>query len=419
VTDRQQAEVGHPGSVFAEPVGWADMAAWHQQVTEIRRDHPVLLVEGDGTRFWAITRHADVLAISRDTDHWLNTARSTLVPQDRWERGLQSGFPLPATLVHLDGAKHHAHRQVTNDWFKAAAVADRQARLDAIADTFVAKMRDLGGECDFAADIAAPYTLRVIMDIYGVPEEDEPLMLQLSQGMFGNTDPEYMGDTADPQARIMEVVLRFVEYFDGITSDRRAHPRDDLASVIATGEVDGCPMGDLERFWYYVIIATAGHDTTSFALSGGMEAFLRDPDQLWALRDDPSLVANAANEMIRWTSPVRHFLRWAQQDIEVRGVTIPKDDCVLLSYPSANRDEDVFVDPGRFDIRRPDADKQISFGVGVHFCLGAHFARRELRTLIGKLAQQLDHLEPAGDPQWSESPFVSGVKHLPTRYSFR
>ncbi len=284
---------------------------------------------------------------------------------------------------------------------------------------FVQRMRDLGGECDFARDVAQPFTLRVIMDIYGVPEEDEPLMWDLTQGLFGAADPEYMGDASDPEARLIESVMSFIDYFNRLTEDRRACPADDLATLIANGRPGGCPMGDAERLWYYIIVATAGHDTTSYALSGGMEALLRDPDQLWALRDDPELAVNAAEECIRWTSPVRHFLRYATEEIEVAGVTIPAEGRVLLSYPSANRDEAAFRDAMSFDVRREDADRLVSFGGGAHFCLGSQFARREVRTMLSKLAGELESIEPAGPAEWSQSAFVSGVKHLPVSYRFR
>lgn len=406
--------------LFTDAQAWADMDQWHDQVARLRREQPVVRCEPEGYEpFWVLTRHADVFAVSRENARWQNTQRSVLGPDADHQRMVESGMPLPATLVHLDGTEHRDHRQVTNDWFKPAKVGQRQPRIDELADLYVQKMRDLGGECDFAKDIAQPYTLRVIMDIYGVPEEDEPLMLDLTQGIFGAADPEFLGDAEDPGARVMASVLSFIQYFNEITEDRRACPADDLASVIANGEIDGCPMSDDRRLWYYIIVATAGHDTTSFALSGGMEAMLRDPDQLWALRDDPDLVVNAAEECIRWTSPVRHFLRYATEDTEVGGEPVPAGGRVLLSYPSANRDEDVFVDPMTFDVRRPDADKLLSFGVGAHFCLGAQFARRELRTMLGRLSRELAHIEPAGEATYAESHFVSGVKHLPVAYSFR
>jgi cytochrome P450 len=292
------------------------------------------------------------------------------------------GVPAPRTLVHLDGTDHRDHRQVTNDWFKPAAVRGLQDAIDGIADGFVDLMREMGGSCDFARDIAQPYTLRVIMEIFGVPEEDRPLMLELTQGLFGAADPEYMGDASDPLGALLNSVGKFKSYFDALTEERRHSPTNDLASVIANGMPGGHPMGEAERLWYYIIVATAGHDTTSYALAGGMEALLRQPPQWAALREDPDLVVNAAEEMIRWTSPVRHFLRYATADTTVAGVEVPAGGRVLLCYPSANRDEDVFDEPDRFDIRRPNADRLIAFGYGVHFCLGAQVARRELRTML-------------------------------------
>jgi cytochrome P450 len=406
--------------LFTHASRWSDMDTWHERVAEIRRDEPVLRVDLDGYEpFWALTRHADVFAMSRDDTHWKNTPKSVLGPEADWRRMSESGMPMPATLVHLDDREHRTHRQVTNDWFKPAAVKHRQPRIDELADLFIERMRDLGGECDFANDIAQPYTLRVIMDIYGVPEEDEALMMALTQGIFGAADPEFLGDAENPEAKVLSSVMEFIQYFNGLTEDRRANPTDDLATVIANGMVDGEPMGDTERLWYYIIVATAGHDTTSFALSGGLEAMLRDESQLAALRADPDLVVNAADEVIRWTSPVRHFMRYATEPAEIGAVKIPEGGRVLLSYPSANRDEDVFERSMTFDVTRPDADKLLSFGVGAHFCLGAQFARRELRTMIGKLSQALDHVELAGATEYSHSQFVSGVKHLPIEYSFR
>jgi cytochrome P450 len=280
-------------------------------------------------------------------------------------------------------------------------------------------MVEMGGECDFAQDIAVPFTLRVIMSIFGVPESDEPLMLRLTQGIFGAADPEYLGDLTNPAELGMAAIAEFGDYFGALAQDRRDHPRNDLATVIANGEVGGCPMDTDAELWYFIIAATAGHDTTSFALSGGTEALLRNPDQLAALAEDRSLMTNAAEEIIRWTSPVRHFMRYAQADTEVAGVTIPEGEGVLLSYWSANRDEDVFADPMRFDITRPDADRLISFGLGAHYCLGSQFARREVRTLLPAMLERIDALELAGEPQWSAANFVGGVKHLPVTYRVR
>ena len=407
------------GLIFVSPAAYADPEAWHTVAAELRRDEPVLRVEAEGyTPFYALTRHADVFEVSRRSDIFWNTRASVLGPDANLEFLHSLGID-PKTLIHMDGVEHRDHRHVTNDWFKPAAVKKRQDAIDTIADEFAAKLVDLGGTCDFAQDIAVPYTLRVIMSIFGVPREDERLMLELTQGIFGAADPEYLGDVGDPMTYLTRTIARFDEYFAELTTDRQAHPTDDLATVIANGQIDGCPMERHAQLWYYIIVATAGHDTTSYALAGGMEALLRHPDQVAALAADPALATNAAEEMIRWTSPVRAFLRYAQQDTEIEGVPIAQGERVLLSYWSANRDEDVFADPMRFDITRPDAEKLISFGLGVHYCLGSQFARREVRTMLPKVLERVRTIELDGDPQWAEANFVGGVKHLPVRYTLR
>jgi cytochrome P450 len=407
------------GTIFIDPVLYADQAAWHAAAAELRADAPVLRVEVEGyTPFWAVTRHEDVFAVSRDNEQFLNTRNSVLGP-DAQLAFLKSIGIEGETLIHMDGDEHRDHRNVANDWFRPRAVAQRQASIEAIADEFVDKFRQMDGTCDFAQDIAVPYTLRVIMGIFGIPQEDEATMLKLTQGIFGAADPEYLGDLSDPMALLADTIAQFERYFDGLTEDRRAHPTDDLATVIATSEVNGCPMDGNARLWYYTIVATAGHDTTSFALSGGLEALLRHPDQVALLQQRPDLVNNAVDEMIRWTSPVRHFLRYLTRPATLSGVEIPEGDRLLLSYPSANRDERMFDEPMAFDAARPNANRMIAFGGGDHFCLGSTFARRELRTILPRLLDAVDTIDVDGQPEWAQANFVGGVKHLPVSATFR
>lgn len=407
------------GSIFMDPQAFADQEAWHATADEIRRESPVLRMEADGFEpFHVLTRHADVFDVSRRSDVWHNTQRSMLMDESMWQFILSQGID-PKTLIHMDGEEHRDHRQVTNDWFKPAAVRHRQGDIEAIADQFVEKMCDLGGECDFAQDVAVPYTLRVIMSIYGIPPEDEPIMLRLTQGIFGAADPEYLLDAGDPMTLGTRTIAQFGDYFGALAEDRRKNPTDDLATVIANGQVGDCPMNPHAELWYFIIVATAGHDTTSYSMSGGLDALLRHPDQMAALAADPELAVNATEEIIRWTSPVRHFMRYAQSDTSVGGVDLAKGERVLLSYPAANRDPEVFTDPHRFDITRPDAGELISFGVGAHYCLGSQFARRELRTFLPKMLAKVDDLQHAGDAQWAEANFVGGVKHLPVSYKVR
>jgi len=412
------SESDSPGNLFLDPVLYADQGAWHAAAAELRDDAPVLRVEVEGyTPFWAVTRHEDVFAVSRDNEHFLNTRNSILGPDAQLEFLKSIGIE-GETLIHMDGDEHRDHRSLANDWFRPRAVAQRQASIEVIADEYVDKFRQLGGTCDFAQDIAVPYTLRVIMGIFGIPQEDEPTMLKLTQGIFGAADPEYLGDLTDPMALLTDTIAQFASYFDALTEDRRSHPTDDLASVIANGEVNGCPMDANARFWYFTIVATAGHDTTSFALSGGLEALLRHPDQVALLQAHPELVNNAVDEMIRWTSPVRHFLRYLTRPATLSGVELPEGERLLLSYPSANRDDRMFDDPMAFDVARPDANRMIAFGGGEHFCLGSTFARRELRTILPKLLAAVDTMAIDGEPAWAQANFVGGVKHLPVAATF-
>jgi cytochrome P450 len=406
--------------VFITPEAYADMDAWHATAAELRRENPVARVEAEGwTPFWAVSRHADVFEVSRRNDLYWNTEYSAPGPDLTYQFLQAAGLELPRTLVHLHGDIHNKYREVTNDWFKPAAVKGLQPAIDAIADDYVQLLADKGGECDFAVDVATPFTMRVIMSIFGVPPEDEAFMLKLTQGMFGAADPEYLGDFTDPLDLVRSTIDEFAAYFDELSADRRANPTNDLASVIANGRVDGEPLGSTESLWYYIIVATAGHDTTSYSMSGGLEQLLRHPDQLRLLQDDPSLIVNAAEEMIRWTSPVRSFFRWVQEDTVLGGQELAAGDVVLTSYPSANRDDAAFERPDEFDITRPDAKNLLSFGLGMHYCLGAQVARREVQTMIRKVLEQVDTIELAGEPQWTGAHFVSGLKHLPISYTLK
>ena len=206
------------------------------------------------------------------------------------------------------------------------------------------------------------------------------------------------------------------QYFNGVTASRREHPTEDLASAIANARIDGEPLSDLETVSYYLIVATAGHDTTSSTISGGMQALIENQEQLTLLRDDLELMPRATEEMIRWVTPVTGMMRTATEDTEVRGVPIAAGDSVLLSYVSANRDEEVFVDADRFDVAR-DPNKHLAFGHGVHFCMGAALARMEINSFFTELIPRLESIELDGDAELTATTFVGGLKHLPIRYA--
>ena len=254
----------------------------------------------------------------------------------------------------MDEPDHKVFRDLTKDWFMPNNIRKVEGRVQAIAKAAVDRMLELGPEIDFVRDVAIWYPLRVIMMILGVPEEDEPRMLQLTQELFGADDPELRRGDATPEDRDA-VVMDFARYFTQMTADRRAHPGDDVATVIANARIDGEPIGELEAISYYIILATAGHDTTSSSTAGGLLAFLEHPEELRKAREDPAILTPAVEEVVRWVTPVKHFLRYATEDYELRGKVVRAGDALMMLYPSANRDEDVFDEPFRFLAdRRPN-----------------------------------------------------------------
>jgi cytochrome P450 len=406
-------ELEEPGRVFTDPKAYADEKRFHAACAQLRRESPVTRVEVNGfDPFWAVTKHADVMEIARQPDRWINAPRPALGPKP-----LNGTGDVPVrTLIQMDPPDHAVYRRISSDWFKPKGIARLNDRAGALAKRYVDRMAELGGACDFVTDVAVHYPLYVILSLLGLPEEDFPRMLKLTQQLFGTVDPELGRGTGQAgNDDLLATLLEFFEYFQTLTENRRANPTDDLGSVIANAEIDGQPIGILEAVGYYVLIATAGHDTTSSAIAGGLHALIEHPDQLQRLRTDPTLVATAVEEMIRWVSPVKQFMRTATADYVLRGITIPAGDAVLLSYPSANRDEEVFDRPDVLDVGR-DPNPHVGFGFGAHFCLGTHLARMEARALYNELLPRLRWVELAASPAYMETLFVGGPKHLPIRY---
>ena len=405
-----------PDDIFTDKHRWGDLDDWNETALRLHERGGIHRIERDGIRpFWAVIDHAAVLDIERQPQLFTNRPEPVLATNAQIE-GRQAEI---RSLIHMDDPEHADYRRLVADWFKPKTIGELQPRLDELSRKAVAKLEEAGGQCDFAAEIALPYPLEVILSILGLPETDYQRMLTLTQHLFGQEDPDLQRGEASPELQA-EVIADFSNYFTELIASRRATPTGDLASAIANGTIDGEPLPPLQTMGLYIIVATAGHDTTSSAMAGGLQALIDHPEQLDKLLADPdTLLNNAIEEMLRWTASVRHFMRTATADTEVLGQQIKEGDWLYLSYKAANLDPKVFDDPLRFDIERPNAAKQISFGYGVHFCLGAQLARLELRSLFSHLLARLEHVEFAGEPAASKTTFVGGYKTLPISYTLR
>ncbi len=404
--------------VLADPTAYADEPRLHEALTFLRSHAPVAWVDKPPYRpFWAITKHADIMDIERANDLWISAPRpllATAEADDMFQEQLAAGMGL-RTLIHMDDPHHRVVRAIGADWFRPKAMRDLKLRVDDLAKRYVDQMAS-GTQCDFVTEVAVNYPLYVILSLLGLPESDFPRMLKLTQEMFGGDDMEFQrGKTPED---ILAVLLDFFTYFAALTAARREHPTEDLASAIANARVEGEHLSDVDTSSYYVIIASAGHDTTKDAISGGLLALIEHPQERERLSGNLDLMPLAVEEMIRWTTPVKEFMRTATADTVVRGVPIAAGESVYLAYVSGNRDEEVFPDPFRFDVGR-SPNKHLAFGYGVHFCLGAALARLEINSFFSELLPRLDSIELTAEPELSATTFVGGLKHLPIRYSVR
>ena len=410
---------------LVDPKAYADGRV-HRAHEWMRANNPVGWVEVDGfDPFWAITRYADIRAISRDNRQFPYGDRAAVLTDqasDRLVRKMTGGSPqLARSLVQMDPPDHMKYRMLTQSWFTPKNIRTLDARITAIAEATVQKMIAMDGRCDFVEDIALYYPLQVVMEILGVPPEDFPLMMRLTQENFAPLDPDSTPegvDLADPEA-YGKAQQAFVEglkrYFGAMTEDRRKNPREDVATIIANAKIDGQPMPLADEIGYYAIVATAGHDTTSSSSAAAMFALATQPDLFRRVKDDLSLIPKLIEEAIRWETPVKTFMRSVSADVDMHGRSMKAGDWLMLCYPSGNRDEDVFDHGDRFDIDRPATD-HVAFGYGPHVCLGQHLARREMIILFQQLLPHIAAVEMAGEPDKSQSFFVNGLKHLPIRF---
>jgi len=409
------------GRDLVAPRSYAERGIPHDQWTQLRRLEPLHRCEPQGfDPFYAVVRHQAICEISKQPERFCN--RFGIVLESDQQRTIleaDSGLGKLRAILVMDPPEHRDYRKIAASWFTPRAIerVDPVAHASAksLVDQLVEQASEGEGECEFANEIAAAHPLRILSTILGVPREEEPRILALTTQLFASDDPDLQREGEDRLAAAKALALDFFKMFNEIIEDRRANPRDDLASVLANGRLNGEPMGLMETLGYFLIVFTAGHDTTKNALVGGLQALAQHPEEFQKLKRNPELVTSAVEEILRWSSPVNYMKRVVGRDLEFHGQKLREGDNLVLFYGSANRDEAVFEDPFTFRVdRKPNP--HLAFGFGEHFCLGAHLARRSQRALLAELARRLDSIELAGEPERIHSSFVVGLKKLPLRY---
>lgn len=368
----------------------------HPHLALLRSKAPVAFDASQ--RVWVLSGYPEVMAASRDT-RTFSSAKGILLS----EIGVE--YAAPPTMMHTDPPDHTRYRKLVQPAFSPNAVVALEPRVQARAQLAMQNLV-LGTPTDIVPNLAVPFPLHVIADLLGIPESDWPRFYEWSEAAIP-------GASDLPEDRVMELMVQMTAYLLSVAADRRANPRDDVVSHLATVEADGDQLNDTELAMFLVQLLIAGNETTRNALSGGLVAFAEHPDQWQRLRQDPSLLDLAVEEILRWTSPVVYFLRTTTTPVRMGGRAIPTGAPVMLLYLSANRDSMEFGPTAdQFDIGR-SPNHHLAFGTGPHFCLGAHLARMELRIMLEALLRQVTHIEPAGPVERSMSLVIAGVRSAP------
>lgn len=408
-------------NAVVDPKTYASPAKMREVFARLRRESPVHWTRPDGFRpFWTLTRHADIRTVAGRADIFLSEPRGRLDPIEHEEKMRQATGGGRTThvirfMTRMDHDQHKAYRDVALPWFAPKNLKRLEADIDALARRTIRDLEDAGGEADFAR-IATIYPLRVIMLILGIPEGEEATLVRLTHKFTGQDDTETQHREGKSASELFfDAVNEIRQYFEQFIQARRKNPGPDLISVLAQAQIDGEPMGVIETQDFCLSVMIAGHDTTVSTIANGMAALAQNPDQLRLLKGNMGLMGSATNEMLRWATPIIHFMRTAAQDVVVRDMSVKEGDALMLCFPSGNRDEEVFNDPYSFRIDRAPND-HVTFGYGAHFCIGHLLAKMEIKSLYSQLVPRLGSLDLAGSPEWVETTFLSGMKRLPISY---
>ncbi|HEU4429112.1 MAG TPA: cytochrome P450 [Myxococcota bacterium] len=383
----------------------------HEAWAVLRREAPVKWFAFEGARpgFWAITKRADIVALSKEPEKFRIEPRTAVFAESppSSERTLETRH-----LLTMDPPDHAVYRKLASAWFTPRAIEQRRPEIEKLARELLdALPRE--NEFDFVVDFAAPLTLSVLADMLGVPRDDWQRLFDWTNRLIGFSDPEFQ--QGQPKLSDERAARELFAYFAELAAERVARPTGDLTSVLASARVGGAPLPANDLLSYYQLLVAAGNETTRNAASGGLMALIDHPEEFSKLRANPGLVNHAVEEIVRWTTPVIQFCRTPIADFELRGQRIRGGESMCLFYASANRDEEAFPDPEKFRVDR-NPNPHLGFGIGEHFCLGASLARLELRVIFAELAKRFAHFEYAAPPARMRSSFIGGVKRMRVRY---
>ncbi|HEB88100.1 MAG TPA: cytochrome P450 [Deltaproteobacteria bacterium] len=401
---------------LVHPEDYAAFGYPHHVWTRLRAEDPVSwqTQPGEALDYWAITKHADITEIGKRPDVFLSAPRIVIqhIPEEPRD--------IPPTLIQMDPPMHGAFRQQISRRFTPRMLKKIHDPIERIGREIVEKLYERGdeGECDFVAEVSAPLPIAVIAWLLGVPECDWNMLFDWTNRSIGAGDPEFQDEGRTARETAEQAQLELFGYFSQLIAERRKNPADDLVTVFTRAEYEGRLLDDMEVLAWCFIIVIAGNETTRNGTTGGMLAFIEHPDQLRRVQQDMGLLDSAIEEVVRWTTPIIHFGRTAARDYPLRDKVIREGDAVALFYPSANRDEEIFEDPFEFRVdRRPN--RHLGFGVGEHFCLGAHLARLEMHVAYKYLLPRIAEIELSGPVDRLHSGLVGGLKRLPIHYKLR
>jgi linalool 8-monooxygenase len=393
----------------------------HETFAWLRTHSPVYWnPETDGAGFWALTRHADVTAVSADPATF-SSARANGGHRIFNENAF-SDAEIEASMISMDPPTHVEYRRMVMGGFTPPRLREMEAgirtRAEALIDAMIAKARREDGPIDLVSSFSAPYAIQTLAELFGVPQSDGDKLFEWSNAVVGEDDPECRASPAFMEQSMGQMAI----YSMGLWQNRAEHPRGDLISMLVKSALDGMEMSIPRYLSTFILLVVAGNETTRNSITGGVLALDANPAEREKAMGDRALLPHLAQEIVRYVSPVLHMRRTATRDVEIGGQPIKQGDKLVMWYASANRDEAVFDDPHRFDIERttrPGAPKHVGFGFGEHVCLGQRLAELQLRIAYDALFTRLPDLRPAGAPRRLRSNFINGVKALPVIFSAR